>query len=88
MYFLVTAGMLAAGIWMLVRASRIRKELARYEFEHRSESGSVRFASFEDAERHRKQDGRIGALVSIGMLLVLFGGLGLLAGWALPRFLV
>lgn len=88
MYFLTTTAMLAIGIWMLVRASRTRKELARYEFEHRKDEGTVRFESFEASEKHRKRNERIGVLVNIGMLLVLVGGLGLLAGVALPRFLV
>jgi hypothetical protein len=85
MYFIVTTAMVALGLWMFSRASRIRRELARYEFEHRKDGGSVEFASFEDSERHRKRDERMGALVNLGVLLILVGGLGLLAGVLLPR---
>ncbi|GIX25609.1 MAG: hypothetical protein KatS3mg122_2840 [Caldimonas sp.] len=88
MYFLVTVGMVALGIWMFTSAVRIRKELARYEFEHRDAGGNVTFKSFEDAERHRKREARMNVLVTFGVLLVLVGGLGLLAGITLPRFLV
>ncbi len=87
-YFLVTTGMVVLGIWMFISASRIRKELARYEFEHRNEAGAVRFKSFGDSERHRKREGKMGVLVTFAVLLVLVGGLGLLAGLLLPRFLV
>ena len=85
MYFVVTIAMIALGAWMFSRAARMRRELARYEFENRKDGGSVGFASFEEAERHRKRGERMGILVNLGVLLILVGGLGLLAGIVLPR---
>lgn len=82
MYYSVTLALLVIGIWMLVKATRLRKELARYEFENRTDGGVVKFASFEESERHRKRQGRIGTLVGVGMLLTLIGGLAFAGGVA------
>jgi len=38
------------------------KAAQKYEFENRTDGGSVEFASFEDAERHRKMKRRASML--------------------------
>lgn len=53
MYYSVTLALLVIGIWMLVKAMRLRK-----------------------------RQGRVGSLVSIGMLLTLIGGLAFAGGVA------
>ena len=80
MFLLITGALVAAGILLLRRASATRRELDRYAFENRTDGGVIQFPDFETAERHRRRGERIGLQVTLGMLLLLVGGLGLLGG--------
>jgi len=57
------------GILEIVK-KRKRRELRRYEFEHRTSGGVVQFKTFEDSEEHNRKVKRTMAVGNPGCLLV------------------
>jgi len=49
---------------------RKRRELRRYEYEHRTSGGAVEFKTFEDSEEHNRKRRRTVAVGNPGCLLV------------------
>ena len=83
---LLGLGAVALGIFMILRERKIRGELERYEFHHRTDGGIVQFSTYEDAKRHEGRgvrayrSGYCGCLVlGVGVLTVAAAAFAVLA---------
>lgn len=56
------------GLFWTARRKKRNRELDRYEFEHRTDGGVVKFATFEDSQRHasrRIKANQLGGFASV-----------------------
>jgi hypothetical protein len=74
----IFAALTALGVWMFSKSNRLKHEIARYEFEHRSSGGVVGFASYEDSVAFQKKKRAYAELRNGGLLAIAFGGVPLL----------
>lgn len=86
LFFLASAALVAGGLWIVVQASKAKRELLKYEFENRTGGGVVRFADHEASLAHGRRHYFQGALlkagafmVGIGAILIPFALVGLFA---------
>lgn len=79
--FLVSLSLLVAGGLLLARFIRTHHQIKRYEFENRTDGGVVQFESYEASRRHEKKHSLNVAIGRLGMLLILFGVLGVVLAW-------
>lgn len=86
LFLLAAAALVACGLWIVVQASKAKRELLKYEFENRTDGGVVRFANHEASLAHGRRHYVQGALlktgafmVGIGAILMPFALVGMLA---------
>lgn len=70
--FLIWIFITAGAIWLAIKSHKIGKAALEYEFENRTEGGTVQFNSFEDSLRHdRKKRFAYYLQIVSGVLLII-----------------
>ena len=66
--------LLLLGIGFLVFGARTKSRLDRYEFEHRTDGGTIKFPKYDDSTRHERHRRTSDQMMKAGFPLLVVGG--------------
>jgi hypothetical protein len=64
---------IVAGVILVIKGARMSRAAREYEFDHRTEGGSVEFVDFEESTQHAMRKRRGPLYGGCGVVLIIFG---------------